>query len=239
MLDQAKDRLARILHALCHDIQAGTPMVVLEPSCCAVFRDELMNLFPNSANAKRLNERTFTLAEFLNRYARQYSVPRLNRRALLHGHCHQKALIGMDAEQDLLGRMGIEFKMPDSGCCGMAGSFGFEKGDKYEVSVKCGERVLLPEVRRAADQDLVIADGFSCKTQIEQGTRRQALHLAQVMQLALQGGGREGRRPEDRFERQRAAEFHRANVRTAAGVAALALAGLAAWGALARRGRKV
>ena len=93
--------------------------------------------------------------------------------------------MGLQAEEEMLRAMGVDFKKPDSGCCGMAGSFGFERGDKYDVSVKCGERVLLPEVREAAEQDLIIADGFSCKTQIEQGTDRRALHLAQVLQLAI------------------------------------------------------
>jgi len=237
MLEQAKSRLAAILFHLRRDIQAGTPMVVLEPSCCAVFRDELMNLFPNNTQAKRLNEHTFTLAEFLRRYAPHYSPPRLNRRALIHGHCHQKALMGMESEQEVLRAMGVESEMPDLGCCGMAGSFGFEKGEKYQVSAKCGERALLPKVRQADDEKLIIADGFSCKTQIAQGTDRRALHLAQVIQLALHQGPGESRRPEDRFERERQAEFHAGNVRTAAAIAGLAAAGLLAWG-LFSRGRK-
>jgi Fe-S oxidoreductase len=234
MLGQAKKRLARILLALRQEIVAGTPIVVLEPSCCAVFRDELLNLYPNNADAKRLSERAFTLAEFLRRYAPHHSFPRLNRRALLHGHCHQKALMGMAAEEEVLRAVGIEFRSPDSGCCGMAGSFGFEKGDRYEVSVKCGERALLPEVRQAGDQDLIISDGFSCKTQIEQGTDRSALHLAQVLQLALRRSYREGRRPEEMFERERAAEFRRGRTRAGTIVAAVGLISLVTLAAVAR-----
>ena len=238
MLDQAKQRLGQILFAMRQEIAAGMPMVVLEPSCCAVFKDELMNLFPNSEDAKRLHERTFTLAEFLRRYAPHFSVPRLNRKALLHGHCHQKALMGLQAEEEMLRGMGVDFKKPDSGCCGMAGSFGFEKGDKYDVSVKCGERVLLPEVREAAEQDLIIADGFSCKTQIEQGTDRRALHLAQVLQLAINNEHRNGKRPEEGIVRRRQAEFRRANARTAAVAASVALTGLLAWGIVSARNKE-
>jgi FAD/FMN-containing dehydrogenase/Fe-S oxidoreductase len=185
MLTQAKSWLEDILFKLRPQIETSTPMVVLEPSCCAVFRDELMNLYPNNADAKRLYERTFTLAEFLRRYAPNYRVPQLHRRALVHGHCHHKAVMGLEAEREVLQAMGLDFKVPDSGCCGMAGSFGFERGEKYDVAMKCGERVLLPQVRQASDEDLIIADGFSCKTQIEQGSDRRALHLAQVLQLAL------------------------------------------------------
>ncbi|HEV2391502.1 MAG TPA: FAD-binding and (Fe-S)-binding domain-containing protein [Verrucomicrobiae bacterium] len=236
MLTQAKSWLADILCKLRPQIEAGTPMVVLEPSCCAVFRDELTNIYPNNADAKRLHERTFTLAEFLRRYAPDYPVPQLHRHALVHGHCHHKAVMGIQAEQEVLKAMGLDFKVLDSGCCGMAGSFGFEKGDPYEVSIKCGERVLLPEVRNAVSEDLIIADGFSCKTQIEQGTDRRALHLAQVLQLALREGsqGPQGQRPEERFERERQAEFRAAHIRTAAKLGGVAVAGLLACALLRR-----
>jgi len=236
MLGLAKQWLADILFKLRPQIESGTPMVVLEPSCCAVFRDELRNLYPNNADAKRLCEQTFTLGEFLRRCAPGYAVPQLRRQALVHGHCHHKAVMGLTAEEEVLKAMGLDFKLLDSGCCGMAGSFGFEKGDPYDVSVKCGERVLLPEVRRARDEDLIIADGFSCKTQIEQATERRALHLAQVLQLALREGERGplGERPEAQFERARQAEFRSANIRTAAVVGGLAAAGLLVW-ALGRR----
>ncbi len=237
MLRQAKSRLADILLKLRPSIEAGTPMVVLEPSCCAVFRDELTNLYPNNVDAKRLSEQTFTLGEFLHQHAPDYKVPQLHRRALVHGHCHHKAVMGIDGEQEVLKAMGLDFKVLDSGCCGMAGSFGFEPGALYDVSIKCGERVLLPEVRQAKEEELIIADGFSCKTQIEQGTERRALHLAQVLQLALQEGERGplGERPETQFVRQREAEFRAANIRTAIGMAGVAAAGLLAWGWLGRR----
>ncbi len=103
------------------------------------------------------------------------------------GHCHEKAVIGMQADQVLMSRMGVHGETLDSGCCGMAGSFGFEEGEKYDVPVRAGERVLLPAVRAAADDVLVVADGFSCREQIRQGTEREALHLVQVLRMAERG----------------------------------------------------
>ena len=237
MLTTAKSWLADILFKLRPAIQRGTPMIVLEPSCCAVFRDELVNLYPNNADAQRLHDQTYTFGEFLRKCAPDYQVPQLHRRALIHRHCHHVAVMKFEEEQRVLKAMGLDCQMLDSGCCGMAGSFGFEKGAQYDVSIKCGERVLLPEVRKAGIEDLIIADGFSCKTQIEQGTPRRALHLAQVLQLALREGeqGPQGERPEARFERQRKAEFRAANIRTAAIAGAVAAAGLLAWALLRNR----
>lgn len=183
MLDEAKTKLLEILNALRAPIEAGTPVVVLEPSCASVFRDELVSLFPKLEQAKRLREQTFTLAEFLNRI--HYHPPNLSRKALLHGHCHQKALFGMKNEQQLLAKMGLETELLDSGCCGLAGSFGFEQ-DKYDISMTIGERVLLPRVREAQRHTLIITDGFSCREQIMHGTRRKALHFAEVLQMGLQ-----------------------------------------------------
>jgi Fe-S oxidoreductase len=182
MLDEAKEKLQEILDALRSSIEEGTPIVVLEPSCASVFRDELTNLFPKLEDAQRLRQQTFTLAEFLNRT--RYSPPNLNRKALLHGHCHQKALFGMKNEQQLFSKMGLDAELLDSGCCGLAGSFGFEH-EKYDISMAIGERVLLPRVREAQRDTLIITDGFSCREQIMHGTRRKALHLAEVLQMAM------------------------------------------------------
>jgi Fe-S oxidoreductase len=189
MLDTAKRLLREVLDALRPQIEAGVPIVGLEPSCVAVFRDELVNLFPDDEDAKRLSQQTFLLSEFLNRQAKGFEPPRLGRRALVHGHCHHKALMGMDDEEALLRKLGVDFSMPESGCCGMAGSFGFERGGHYDVSVACGEQALLPAVRGAAEDTLIVADGFSCQEQIEQTTGRRALHLSQVLQMALRRGG--------------------------------------------------
>jgi Fe-S oxidoreductase len=190
MLALAKRQLRKILGELRDEIRAGTPIVGLEPSCAAVFRDEMVNLFPRDKDARRLSQQVFLLSEFLVREGALGRLPRLHRRALLHGHCHQKALMTKDGEKEVLEAMGIDLEILDSGCCGMAGSFGFERGERYEIAVRCGERVLLPAVRQAPRDALILADGFSCREQIAQGTGRRALHLAQVLHLALREGPR-------------------------------------------------
>ncbi|MBZ5524854.1 MAG: FAD-binding protein [Acidobacteriia bacterium] len=186
MIGRARQYLSRILESLRDPIEAGTPIVVLEPSCASVFRDELCNLYPKDACAERLRSQTFLLSEFLERYAAKYDPPRLEQRVLLHGHCHQKALMKMGHEESLLRRMGATVQSPDAGCCGMAGPFGFEK-DKYKISQAIGERVLLPAVRQASPETLIVCDGFSCREQIEQATGRKAVHLAEAMQMASKG----------------------------------------------------
>jgi FAD/FMN-containing dehydrogenase/Fe-S oxidoreductase len=200
MLDTAKRWLSQILVALHEEIEVGTPVIGLEPSCTAVFRDELIELFPQHENAIRLSQQTFTLAEFFRKFAPDYPIHRLTRKALVHGHCHHKAIMKVECDAELLGKLGLDFDIIDSGCCGMAGGFGFEK-DHYDVSVGCGERVLLPMVRRAAKETLIVADGFSCREQIRQMTDRQALHLAQVMQMAISEGprGPSGNFPEHKY----------------------------------------
>ncbi len=189
MLDTAKRWLRKILDTLRPEIERGTLIVGLEPSCVATFRDELTELFPNDEDASRLAHQTMMLSEFLEQKA-HYEPPKLHRKAVVHGHCHHKAIMGMSAEQAMLQKLGLDFELLDSGCCGMAGSFGFEPGERYDVSMKCGERVLLPAVRHASKDTLIITDGFSCRTQIEQGTDRQALHLAEVIKMAIHEGSR-------------------------------------------------
>ncbi|MFZ4288144.1 FAD-binding and (Fe-S)-binding domain-containing protein [Variovorax sp. HJSM1_2] len=187
LLDQARSQLREILDALGPAIAAGVPLVGLEPACVAVFRDEMVNLFPDDAQATKLSKQTFMFSEFLVKQAR-YQPPPLKMKAIVHGHCHQKALMGMSDEVSLLSAMALDFNLLDSGCCGMAGSFGFDK-EKVALSMKIGEMVLLPHVR-AADQDtLVITNGYSCREQITQGAQRDALHLAQVIDLAIQREG--------------------------------------------------
>ena len=200
MLDTAKRWLLQILTALRSEIEAGTPVIGLEPSCTAVFRDELAQIFPQNEQAIRLSQQTFTLAEFFKKFAPDYQPSKLARRALLHGHCHHKAIMKLECDNELLEKVGLDFEVLDSGCCGMAGAFGFEK-DHYDVSVACGERMLLPEVRRAAKDTLIIADGFSCREQIRQLTDRQALHTAQVLQMAVKEGprGPSGNLPEEKY----------------------------------------
>ncbi|HWH68841.1 MAG TPA: heterodisulfide reductase-related iron-sulfur binding cluster, partial [Candidatus Sulfotelmatobacter sp.] len=231
MLDTAKRWLSDILAKMRPDIEAGTPFIVLEPSCGAVFRDELLGLFPQNVDAKRLQENTFLLSEFLRKKAPHYQIPKLHRQAIVHGHCHHKAVMGLECEEEVLKAMGLDFKVLDSGCCGMAGAFGFEPGDHYDVSIKCGERVLLPTVRQAGNEELIIANGFSCKNQIEECTQREGLHLAQVIQLAMRHGadGPRGERPEAQFVQARQAELRRANLKAAAVAAGVVAVGALAW----------
>ncbi len=188
MLKTARHLLEQVLQALRPQIAAGIPLVGLEPSCVSVFRDEMVNLMPHDRDAHRLREQTFLLSEFLVKKA-GYTPPQLKRKALVHGHCHHKSVLKFDSEHELLKRTGLDFTVLDSGCCGMAGSFGFE-ADKYDVSVKIGERVLLPAVREAAQETLIISDGFSCMEQIEQLTGRKTLHIAEVLQMAIRDAGR-------------------------------------------------
>jgi FAD/FMN-containing dehydrogenase/Fe-S oxidoreductase len=188
MLDRAQRLLLHILDELSPEIEAGIPVVGLEPSCVAVFRDELVNLFPHDERAQALSGQTFLLSEFLEKYCGDFSLPRMERKALLHGHCHHKALAKMTAEEAVLRRIGVEFQSPAPGCCGMAGAFGFER-DKYDVSIAVGELELMPAVRRAPADWLIITDGFSCREQIAQGSVRRALHLAEVLQMALHEAG--------------------------------------------------
>jgi Fe-S oxidoreductase len=195
MLDSAKQWLEHTLAVLAADIEAGVPVVGLEPSCVAVFRDEMRELLPDREDAKRLARQTFLLSEFLNDHGFVY--PKLRRKAVIHGHCHHKAVMKFDAEEQALKAMELDLTVLDSGCCGMAGSFGFER-DHYDVSMKVGEEVLLPAVRDAAKDTLVVADGFSCRTQIAQATDRRALHLADLIEMADREGqsGPDGNYPE-------------------------------------------
>ncbi|HXS36826.1 MAG TPA: FAD-linked oxidase C-terminal domain-containing protein, partial [Flavipsychrobacter sp.] len=189
MLKTAKGLLRQILTSLHKEIEEGIPVVGLEPSCVAVFRDELCNLFPTDRNALRLKTQTFTLAEFLEKKAPDFKIPQLKRKAIMHGHCHHKAIMKMDAEDKVIKAMELDCEKLDSGCCGMAGYFGYEEGEHYDVSLKVGELVLLPAVRKAKKDTIVVADGFSCREQIEQETDRKALHIAQVMQMAMREAG--------------------------------------------------
>ena len=184
LLGRAKKLLLNTLQTLQAEIEAGIPVVVLEPSCASVFRDELLNLFPNDERAKKLARQTFLLSEFLQTNAQHFHLPQLARQALLHGHCHHKSVMKMTAEEAVLKAMGVDFSAPASGCCGMAGSFGFE-AEKYDISLAIGELELLPAIRRAPPDCLIIADGFSCREQVSQCTSRSAFHLAEVIQMAL------------------------------------------------------
>ena len=202
MLDTAKSMLRQIIRTLRGPIRAGIPIVGLEPSCMTVFREELTNLLYGDEDANRLGQQSFILSEFLEQKAKNYTPPALRRKALVHGHCHHKSLLHFETEVDLLKKAGVDCDVPNSGCCGMAGSFGYE-ADHYQVGLDCGERVLLPAVRNASEDELIVTDGFSCREMIVQETGRSALHFAQVLQMAKKEGpaGPSGPFPEKKYTR--------------------------------------
>ena len=160
--------LRRTVRVLAPYLRRGVKMVGLEPSCTAVFRSDARELMPGDRNVQRLQQQTMTLAELLRDHTDGWQPPQLGGKAIAQTHCHQHAIMGYDADQALLRAAGVDLDVLDSGCCGLAGNFGFEAG-RYDVSRACGERVLLPAVRDASAGTLVLADGFSCRTQIEQG----------------------------------------------------------------------
>ena len=235
-LDIARSYVQRNLKALGPYISSDTPMVVLEPSCCSVFRDELHNLVPDSLEARRLAENTFTLSEFLEKKIPGYRPPSLKRHAIVQGHCHHKAIMRFKEERSLMEKMGLDYEVLESGCCGMAGSFGYEK-DKYDVSVACGERKLLPEVRKADLSTIIVADGFSCKQQIAQQSNRQALHLAEVLELAVcaEETGQSVMYPERQFVDVRKTAVNRSMLR--AGLVTVGALAIAATGLLWAKSR--
>ncbi len=229
MLDRAERLLLEILDTLEPEIEAGIPIVGLEPSCIAVFRDELINLFPHDERARALSKQTFLLSEFLEqKIGANATLPQLPRKALLHGHCHHKSIMKMTAEESLLHRLGVDFQSPAPGCCGMAGSFGFNK-DHYDVSAAIGELELLPAVRQAPNDWLIIADGFSCREQIAQSTGRHALHVAEVLQMALQPSALD---KDDPYPESRLVRDHQAELRASMQQAGLKLGATAAAGLL-------
>ncbi|MEO9138929.1 MAG: FAD-linked oxidase C-terminal domain-containing protein [Jatrophihabitans sp.] len=188
MLGQARRLLRRTLRVLGSDIDAGVPVIGLEPSCVSVFRDELPALLPHDRRAGRLAAQTYTLSEWLAKAAPDFA-PAIGGSVLVQGHCHDKSVLDFVAETDLLRRCGAEVETPEDGCCGMAGAFGFEARN-YEVSMRCADRALLPAVTRAAEDTALVADGFSCREQIRQGSGRAPLHLAEILAHALDGDRR-------------------------------------------------
>ncbi len=227
-LDAAERYLHRVLDQLRDEVRAGTPVVGMEPSCLAVFKDELTKMLPHDDDAARLARNAYHFAEFFRAFG--IEPPRLDRKALVWGHCHHRATGGMQPEEDLLRQMGVQVDSLKGGCCGLAGSWGFEDG-KYAISLDCGEQALLPAVRAADPDTLVVADGFSCKTQIDQAaTGRQALHVAQVMKMAREEGpqGTPGGQPEHRYCGVKPVPSVRRRAARLGAVAALAAGGAAA-----------
>ncbi|MDF3141896.1 MULTISPECIES: FAD-binding and (Fe-S)-binding domain-containing protein [unclassified Streptomyces] len=180
----ARRMARRTVNALASAADSGTPVVGLEPSCTAALKTDLPELLDGDDRARALAAATVTLAELLVRHAPDWQPPRIDARSISQTHCHQHATSGFGADSALLHRMGVDNTTIASGCCGLAGNFGFERGH-YDVSVAAGEQVLLPAVRSAAPGTHVLADGFSCRTQIAQQTDRTGTHLAQLIARAL------------------------------------------------------
>lgn len=184
MISLAKHLLRQVLNALERDISEGIPVVGLEPACVTTFRDELVQLFPGEERAKRLSDQFFLLSEFLEKKVPDFTPPKLLRKAIVQPHCHHHSVLKTGDEERVLSKMGLDYKMLDAGCCGVSGAFGFRKNN-YDLSRKIGEQALLPSIRKAPRDALIIANGFSCQLQIAQATDRRALHLAQVLCLAM------------------------------------------------------
>lgn len=182
-LDVAERYLRHTIQVLRDDIRAGTPIVGMEPSCLAVFRDELVKMLPHDQDAARLKKNCYHWAEFFAQH--DVPVPKVEGKAVVWGHCHHKATGGLKPEMKLLKEgMGLDADEAKGGCCGLAGSWGFESG-KYDISMQCGEVGWLPAVRSAEPTTLIVANGFSCKTQLDEAKLgRHALHLGELMNMA-------------------------------------------------------
>ena len=189
LVEEARREARRVVETLRPYVERGVPVVGLEPSCLLGLRDEFLSMLPGGASAE-LAMNAFLLEEFL---AREHEAGRLTlklaplpeKKALLHGHCHQKAFDVMTAVQKTLRLVpGLEVETIESSCCGMAGAFGYEAAH-YEVSMKMGELALLPRVRKAGADELIVADGTSCRHQIQDGAGRPAIHVARVLERAL------------------------------------------------------
>jgi Fe-S oxidoreductase len=183
-LDAARERLQTILDTLSPMFEgddAAVALVGLEPGCMSVFKDELLKMFPDDPRAKVLSDNAFLLGDFLN--VSGYRPPRFDAEVVVHAHCHQKSLFGVTGEKAILAAMGVKATWLDSGCCGMAGSFGFDPRHA-EISANVGELVLLPAVRQAPKQAFILTNGFSCREQIHQKTGRRVVHFAELLKIA-------------------------------------------------------
>ena len=190
-VDEARREMERTLLALAPYVARGVPVIGLEPSCLLTFRDELPALIKSDA-AQALTAQALLLEEFLAREQKEgrlkLPLGPLPKKALLHGHCHQKAFDAMGAVESVLKMVpGLDVQTIESSCCGMAGSFGYDT-ETIDVSLKMGELSLLPAVRKAPADALIVADGTSCRHQIHDGADRDALHVARVLEMSVAAG---------------------------------------------------
>jgi Fe-S oxidoreductase len=181
LLESARDHLDAVFRTLADALGDDVPIVVLEPSCFAVFRDEAINLSGRQLEARSLADRTYLFSTVVRPHLERGELPPVAARALVHVHCHQRAMAGVEDITAALRAAGLDADLPDAGCCGMAGAFGFDR-QHYLVSIGVGERVLLPAVRQAERDTLIVADGFSCREQIRHATGRRAYHFAEVLE---------------------------------------------------------
>ncbi|WP_440580467.1 FAD-binding and (Fe-S)-binding domain-containing protein [Streptomyces sp. PT19] len=184
-LDRARAVMRRTLDLMEPVLETSAPVVVLEPSCAAALRTDLPELLHDDPRAARLAARVVTFAQALERHAPDWRPPAVGLPAVGQTHCHQHAVLGDAAERRLREAAGLTGDLA-GGCCGLAGNFGFEDGH-YEVSVACAEEQLLPAVREAPEGAVVLADGFSCRTQLEQLAGVRGRHLAEVLAERLEG----------------------------------------------------
>lgn len=188
-LNTARSALRRALDVLEDQLEAGLRVVGLVPSCTVMLRDA-PDLLPGDRRAHLLRERVVTLAELVDEHQGTWPFRELEADAVAQVHCHQEAKGDYGPDRRVLHRLGINPGVVEAGCCGLAGNFGFERGH-WEVSQACAEQELYPRVRAAGPDTYVLADGFSCRTQISQGTSREGSHLVQVLHAALVGTGDE------------------------------------------------
>jgi FAD/FMN-containing dehydrogenase/Fe-S oxidoreductase len=225
-LATGKRMLSRAVAALAPHVRAGGYVVGLEPSCTAVFRSDAVELFPDDQDTRRLRDHTLTLAELLTTRTPGWQPPALRRPVLAQVHCHQHAVLGWDAEEKLLAAAHAPAEHLETGCCGLAGNFGFQRGHG-EISRACAERALLPRLRDAPPGAVILADGFSCRTQIHEldSGGRDAMHLAELLATA---GNLGYQRPERTAAPRPAAPRPAAKAAALAGAASVLAAGAAA-----------
>ena len=179
-LDEAAALWEEVFETLGEAIRSGLPIIGLEPACTSAFKDELLRLFPDRTEAQALSKQVVHITDFISANLERFPQPRSGGKVLVQAHCHHHAVIGFKSELDLLERLGMEVDRPPQGCCGMAGAFGFAV-ETHDIAEAIGERMLLPAVRKAPPSTLILADGFSCREQIEQGTGRKTLHIAELL----------------------------------------------------------
>ena len=232
MLDKAGTELKLVVNMLAPYMHRDIAVVVLEPSSASVFKHDLLGLFPDDPDAKQFSDRVKLLSEFI--MENNLSLPKIKGKAVYHAHCHHKAVFKTKQAEKVLNIIGLDFTAPQDGCCGMAGSFGFEKGH-YEVSKKIAEINLLPAVRGANLATWIVADGFSCRTQIKDGTGREAMHLAEL----IEEGFKLNKKGLNRMESQKKRESSRQYSPVVVITGASAGLGRATAQAFARRGAKL